>query len=124
MIKPDLHMHTSYSDGILKPSQLVEKAASLGVTVMAVTDHDTFRGADSLRGMQLHVPVIPGVELSLRGMRNLHLLGYGTGEAQELRQTVADLARRRECRAASMLEKLATLSVPEGKEAGANRAAG
>ena len=112
MTKPDLHMHTSFSDGVLSPAQLVEKAASLGVTVMAVTDHDTFRGADSLRGMQLPIPVIPGVELSLRGMRNLHLLGYGRGEAGELRQTVADLARKREARAVAMLEKLAALGMP------------
>ena len=92
--------------------QLVEKAASLGVTVMAVTDHDTFQGADSLRGQTLPIPVIPGVELSLRGMRNLHLLGYGTGEARALRQTVAELARKRESRAATMLEKLAALGMP------------
>ena len=105
-------MHTSCSDGVLTPVQLVEKAASLGVSVMAVTDHDTFQGADSLRGMQLPIPVIPGVELSLRGMRNLHLLGYGRGEARELRETVAGLARRREARAASMLEKLAALGMP------------
>lgn len=105
-------MHTSFSDGVLSPAQLVEKAASLGVTVMAVTDHDTFRGADSLRGKKLPIPVIPGVELSLRGMRNLHLLGYGRGEARELRQTVADLARKREARAVAMLEKLAALGMP------------
>lgn len=105
-------MHTSFSDGVLTPAQLVEEAASLGVTVMAVTDHDTFRGADSLRGKKLPIPVIPGVELSLRGMRNLHLLGYGRGEARELRQTVADLARKREARAVAMLEKLAALGMP------------
>ncbi|MGN0972778.1 MAG: PHP domain-containing protein [Aristaeellaceae bacterium] len=112
MTRPDLHMHTSFSDGVLSPAQLVEKAASLGVSVMAVTDHDTFQGADSLRGMPLPIPVIPGIELSLRGMRNLHLLGYGTGEARALRDTVADLARKRESRAASILEKLAALGMP------------
>ncbi|MGN0747017.1 MAG: PHP domain-containing protein [Aristaeellaceae bacterium] len=112
MTRPDLHMHTSFSDGVLTPAQLVEKAAALGVTVMAVTDHDTFRGADSLQGMQLPIPVIPGIELSLRGMRNLHLLGYGTGEARELRTTVAGLARKRESRAGRMLEKLEAMGMP------------
>ncbi|MGN0779211.1 MAG: PHP domain-containing protein [Aristaeellaceae bacterium] len=112
MTRPDLHMHTSFSDGVLSPGQLVEKAARMGVTIMAVTDHDTFQGADSLRGLSLPIPVIPGVELSLRGMRNLHLLGYGTGDAQELRQTVAELARKREQRAALMLDKLATMGMP------------
>ena len=112
MTRPDLHLHTSFSDGVLTPTQLVEKTASQGVSVMAVTDHDTFQGADSLRGMALPIPVIPGIELSLRGMRNLHLLGYGTGEARELRETVADLARKRETRAGRMLEKLAGLGMP------------
>ncbi|MGN1019206.1 MAG: PHP domain-containing protein [Aristaeellaceae bacterium] len=112
MTRPDLHMHTSFSDGVLTPAQLVEKAAALGVSVMAVTDHDTFRGADSLRGMQLPIPVLPGIELSLKGMRNLHLLGYGTGEARTLRRTVDDLALKRESRAARMLEKLAGLGKP------------
>lgn len=110
-------MHTTASDGTLSPVQLVERAAAAGVTVMAITDHDSFRGADSLRGMQTAIPVIPGVELSIRGMKNLHLLGYGTSEAPELRAVVAELARKRENRAARMLEKLASLGLPVREEA-------
>ncbi len=105
-------MHTTASDGALSPDTLVARAAAASVTIMAVTDHDSFRGADSLIGKATPIPVIPGVELSIRGMKNLHLLGYGSGEAKELRIVVADLARKREARGACMLDKLRALGMP------------
>ena len=111
-MKPDLHMHTTASDGVLSPRALVEFAASQGVTLMAVTDHDTFAGADSLRGEATPIPVITGVELSLADMKGLHLLGYGMTDAPELRQIVRELADKRLTRAERMVEKLAQLGFP------------
>lgn len=111
-MKPDLHMHTTASDGVLSPQALVDFAASRGVTLMAVTDHDTFDGADSLRGVDTPIPVLTGVELSMADMKGLHLLGYGMGEATELRQVVRDLAEKRLNRAARMVEKLAQMGFP------------
>ncbi len=103
---PDLHMHSTASDGILPPAALVEFAASRGVTLMAVTDHDTFDGVDSLRGVPTPIPVLTGVELSLRDMKGLHLLGYGLTDAPELRKTVRDLAEKRLTRARRMVDRL------------------
>lgn len=103
---PDLHMHTTASDGTLSPRALVDYAASQGVTIMAITDHDAFEGADSLRGTDTPIPVITGVELSMKDMKGLHLLGYGITDAPELRQTVRELAGKRMTRAARMVEKL------------------
>lgn len=105
-------MHSTFSDGVLTPAQLVETAAALGVTAMAITDHDTFEGIDSLRGADTPIPVLPGVELSLRDMTGLHLLGYGLGEAPDLRQTVADLARKRVERAKLMVQRLSEMGMP------------
>ena len=105
-MKPDFHMHTTASDGVLSPRELVDFAVSRGVTMMAITDHDTFDGVDSLRGMDLPIPVITGVELSIADMKGLHLLGYGLTEAQELRGIVRELARKRLNRAQRMVEKL------------------
>ena len=105
-MKPDLHMHTTVSDGVLSPRELVDFAVSRGVTMMAITVHDTFDGADSLRGMELPIPVITGVELSIADMKGLHLLGYGLTEAPELRGIVRDLAQKRLTRAQRMVEKL------------------
>jgi len=42
----ELHAHTTYSDGILTPQQLVERAANNGVKALAITDHDTLHGWD------------------------------------------------------------------------------
>lgn len=112
MTRPDLHLHSTYSDGVLTPVQLVEKAAALGVTAMAITDHDIFGGADSLRGTVTPIPVIPGVELSISDMRNLHLLGYGLTEQCALRDKVKELARYRLERAEQMLQKLCDLGLP------------
>ncbi len=109
---PDLHMHTTASDGVLSPRALVEFAAQRGVTLMAVTDHDTFDGADSLRGVETPIPVLTGVELSMADMRGLHLLGYGMADAPELRNTVRVLAEKRLTRASRMVDKLCEMGFP------------
>ena len=111
MTRPDLHTHSTFSDGVLSPSLLVEKAVSMGVTVMAVTDHDTFEGCDSLRDAALPIPVIPGVELSLRDMPGLHPLGYGLTSAPVLRGRVAELARMRVGRAEAMVRRLRAMGI-------------
>lgn len=105
-------MHSTFSDGVLSPTELVEKAAGLGVEVMAVTDHDTFEGIDSLRGTETPIPVITGVELSLNDMKGLHLLGYGRSAALPLRQKVAELAQKRVVRAKAMVQRLADMGMP------------
>ena len=112
MKKPDLHMHSTFSDGASSPSLLVAMAKEAGVDVMAIADHDTFAGSDSLRGTQQPVTVIPGVELSLRDMPHLHLLGYGLGDALKLRSATQELAKHRETRAERMLERLAAHGMP------------
>lgn len=108
-MKPDLHMHTTASDGVLSPLELVDFAVSRGVTMMAITDHDTFDGADSLRGREMPIPVITGVELSMADMKGLHLLGYGLTEARELRGIVRELAQKRLTRTQRMVEKLCAM---------------
>ncbi len=79
----DLHNHTTESDGEFTPKELVEKAKSLGLKAIAVTDHDTLKGLKTAvqTGEELGIEVIPGVEVSLRFKRpffigTLHLLGY------------------------------------------------
>lgn len=75
----DLHLHTNHSDGLLSPSAIVERAAAMGLRVVAITDHDDVAalGEARRRGEELGVEVLTGVELStsLNG-RDLHLLGY------------------------------------------------
>lgn len=79
----DLHNHTTESDGEFTPKELVEKAKSLGLKAIAVTDHDTLKGLKTAvqAGEELEMEVIPGVEISICFKRpfftgTLHLLGY------------------------------------------------
>ena len=75
----DLHLHTTASDGRCTPGELVARAAQAGVSVLAVTDHDTtaavddVRAAASARGMV----AVSGIEITaMDGGRDLHVLGY------------------------------------------------
>ena len=64
----DLHCHTTASDGVLSPAELVRRAAEKQVEVLAVTDHDTFAGLDEVRrtieAEQLPLRLVSGVEIS------------------------------------------------------------
>lgn len=77
----DLHLHTSYSDGVHPPEELVRLAAAEGVRALAVCDHDNVEGIARTRAaaQPLGIEVISGVELSSRWRRfdDLHILGYG-----------------------------------------------
>ena len=72
----DLHSHTTFSDGVLTPRELVERAADKGVDVLSITDHDT---VDAYQTMPLEldaVRVIPGIEFSTQWQSlNIHVLG-------------------------------------------------
>jgi len=113
----DLHAHTTYSDGTLSPTQLVERARDIGLSAVAVTDHDTVDGlAEALAaGERLGVEVVPGVELGVEyGERTLHLLGYFLCElpTEELRGQLAELRHYRDVRNERILERLAAIGYP------------
>lgn len=75
----DLHTHTTASDGQYTPTELVGLAKARGLSILAVTDHDTIAGvAEAQRaGNALGLTVIRGVELSAKDYPNCHILGYG-----------------------------------------------
>lgn len=76
----DLHTHTYYSDGTLAPRELVARAAAQGVTVLALTDHDTTDGLAeaAAAAAEAGIRLVPGVEVSVswRG-QTLHIVGLG-----------------------------------------------
>ena len=75
----DLHLHTTASDGRCTPSELVERVRAAGITVMAVTDHDTTDGVRDAqaRGAELGVAVVPGIEITaVEEGRDVHMLAY------------------------------------------------
>ena len=75
----DLHLHTNQSDGADSPERVVELAAAMGLTTIAITDHDNIDGiaAAQSKGAELGVEVIPGIELSSEFENcDIHILGY------------------------------------------------
>lgn len=108
--KIDLHCHTTASDGILSPSELVALAASEGLSMVAITDHDTLDGIDEAiaAGVQQGVQVIPGVELSLDYKEGtFHLVGLNIDYTHTiLQQRLQWVRERRENRAVRMVQDL------------------
>ena len=78
MLNIDLHCHSTISDGLLTPAQLVERAALRGVETLALTDHDDIAGLTEARQTAdaKNITFINGVEISVswRG-RTLHIVG-------------------------------------------------
>ncbi|WP_328669084.1 PHP domain-containing protein [Streptomyces sp. NBC_00322] len=111
----DLHTHSTASDGTDTPAELVRNAATAGLDVVALTDHDTTRGhAEAIAALPEGMTLVTGAELSCRidGV-SLHLLAY-LFDADE-----PDLLRERELvrddrvpRAQAMVAKLQELGVP------------
>ncbi len=112
----DLHAHTTRSDGDLSPTELVARAAKHGVTVLAVTDHDTMAGVpEALSAAALHgIDVLPGVEISVTYTSgSLHLLGYFPEAAPEpLTTRLRELAAGRRSRAEEVVRLLGALGAP------------
>lgn len=79
MLRGDLHIHTKFSDGKLKPSEIIELAKKNNLNVISVTDHDNIDGSMAMLKFNgtYGIEVIPGIELSadFHG-REVHLLGY------------------------------------------------
>ena len=74
----DLHVHTTASDGTATPTEAVRLAREKGLSAIAITDHDTVSGCGEAMaaGQALGLEVVPGVELSSRYGRTIHILGY------------------------------------------------
>ncbi len=109
----DLHLHTTCSDGSLTPEQLVDKVKTIGIKVIAVTDHDEICGCKEAvdYGKKNNVTVIPGVELSidyaLKGKNHLHLLGLFIDTKNDALNTALEQLRSaRHRRAKKIIDKL------------------
>ena len=112
----DLHSHTTVSDGVLTPEELVDHAARKGLRFLAITDHDSTDGLEravARSGRYPSLTVIPGVELSadVKGSE-VHILGYlDTFEDSGFQEEMKKFRDGRVGRAREMVEKLAKLGV-------------
>jgi len=119
---PDLHTHSTASDGTLSPTDLVARAASAGVRVLALTDHDTTAGLEEARreANAQGIVLVSGVEISVTwGERTIHVVGLGVDpENAALQQGLAGLLEYRSWRAEEIGRRLAKQGI-EGAYEGA-----
>ncbi|MCA9754184.1 MAG: PHP domain-containing protein [Candidatus Eisenbacteria bacterium] len=116
----DLHLHTLCSDGRLSPSELVRELASNGVTVAAITDHDTVDGwSEGHRAAEeMGIRLICGTELSVAHEgQDLHVLAYFVDpEDAEFRDVLEGMKRDRIRRMEEMVGRLVQLGIPARME--------
>ncbi|MDA1348027.1 MAG: PHP domain-containing protein [Chloroflexi bacterium] len=116
MAEVDLHLHTTFSDGTLTPSELVRLCASNGVKIISVSDHDSTEGlreAEEAIHQFSDMELIPGVELSTDVPNaEVHLLGYFVDvEDANFQRVLARFREGRVERGRSMVERLNELGL-------------
>jgi predicted metal-dependent phosphoesterase TrpH len=126
MLKADLHMHTTFSDGVFSPYELIKKCKQKGLSIISITDHDSVAAfPDAIEyGKEFGVEVIPGVELSaLVDEKDVHILGYFVDYTNpNLLEYLEFFRRERVKRAERIVAKLNNINVPLKFEAVMDRA--
>lgn len=129
-VKPDLHVHSVFSDGVHDPAALCGLAEKARLTHIALCDHDTIEGLMPMKNAVDAVnrrrekefgpgrlEFLPAVELSAGMDGRTHVLGYGAGlEARALHQALDEAATRRRERFQEMVERLKKLGITLPKE--------
>jgi 3',5'-nucleoside bisphosphate phosphatase len=116
----DLHLHTTASDGVCRPSELVDMAWRAGIRTMSVTDHDTVAAVAEIAALtrEIGMTFVPGIEITaVHDGRDVHVLGYFIDPesgpfAEFLQLQRADRVRR----LGEMVDRLAELGKPINRE--------
>jgi 3',5'-nucleoside bisphosphate phosphatase len=120
MLRYDLHSHSTHSDGLLGPAEVVRRAARRGVDVLALTDHDEVSGLADARAEahELGLRLIDGVELSVTWRKlTLHVLGLRIDpQCPVLCDGLATIREGRTGRARRIGDALAVAGVPDAYE--------
>lgn len=117
-MKIDLHSHTHFSDGKLSPTELVTRAHTMMLDVLAITDHDSVAGIDEALAFQATqkrpLCIIAGIELSCAWQGfDIHILGFQIEHTNpRLLERLAKQSRSRQLRAEQICDKLTKAGVP------------
>lgn len=115
MLNADLHCHSTVSDGLLVPAEVVRRAHGNGVELLALTDHDELGGLAeaSAEAARLGLGFVPGVEISVSWQDvTLHVVGLGVDAGHApLREGLAQVRAGRDGRALRMAEALAAAGI-------------
>ena len=111
----DLHCHSTASDGLLTPAELVRRAADNGVDCLALTDHDEISGLTEAReqAAELGLRFINGVEISITwGGLSIHLVGLDIDpDNEQLRLGLRAIREGRTERAKKMAQDLERVGI-------------
>ncbi len=113
-MRMDLHVHSSASDGVFSPAEVVRKAKGNGVEVMALTDHDTVAGLKEARkeAQKLGIRFIDGVELSVSWSgKTIHVVSLGPKHLDPYRELSERLSRQRDMRARTIAAKFNAMGI-------------
>jgi len=108
----DLHSHTTASDGRLEPKDLVERALSFDIEVLAITDHDTVDGLalakQYVQDNNLPIKIINGIEISTVWQnKDIHIVGLNIDpENEQLSALIEQQKRHRITRSELIAERL------------------
>ncbi|MBM3956422.1 MAG: PHP domain-containing protein [Gemmatimonadetes bacterium] len=116
-VEVDLHLHTTASDGLLTPAELVERVAGTPLQVIAVADHDSTEAIDdTMQAVRRHpgLTLIPAVEIGTEDDEaELHLLGYFIDHRNApFEAALRHLRHSRTVAARRTVERLAELGMP------------
>lgn len=111
VLNADLHCHSSISDGLLAPAELVCRAHVNGVELLALTDHDELDGLAEARATAdaLGLRFVDGVEISVSwgNDQTLHIVGLGVDPSYAVLDVgLAELRSGRDARAMRMAAEL------------------
>ena len=114
----DLHTHSTASDGSYSPRELITLALKRGISILALTDHDTIMGLEEAENAakEAGIGFIPGIELEISGENavtgEFHLLGLGiTKPGPDFTNALADLYQRRKERNLEILERMKEMNI-------------
>lgn len=120
MGRVDLHTHTTASDGLLTPAELIRLARERGLTALAITDHDTVSGLPEAvqAAGEAGVELIPGIEISTSYQgQDVHLLGYYVDyTSRKFVEELKGLKEGRHKRNERIIERLNELGIPISME--------
>jgi 3',5'-nucleoside bisphosphate phosphatase len=110
-LNADLHCHSTVSDGLLAPADVVRRAKDNGVELLALTDHDELGGLAEARATAVEIGLrfVDGVEISISwgDDQTVHILGLGVDPANaELQQGLQQVRSGRDARAGRMAAEL------------------
>ncbi len=111
----DLHIHTTASDGLLTPTEVVQWAAIKRIRAIGITDHDSVNGINEAisASLNLNIEIIPGIELNSQYIdEEIHILGYFIDyESKKLAEKLEFIRASRYSRMIKIISKLNSMGV-------------